>query len=318
METSAVPHKPERTPCTVWYADGHHVDLAIYRRAGFGLEHASGDTWSASDPEAVPFGSRRRIESISPKSAEDQFRRIVRWLKSFAKSRRSWNMPGGMILSALAAETYRPHATRDDVALLDTITALSSRLDLNIHVSNPVGGTLTGKQKYIDRVVFLREKLKWVLPKLEELRDPNSTHDDAKRAWRWFFNHSFWETPSTRNALLAETAGFPATIRIRAEIATGKGSKTKYEYRDGPAIPKGCWIRFTAEDRSLAPGDMFHWIVENTGDEAVGLDDLGHTKTNQSSQNWERTAYKGTHRMICEVRHGTRVVARGVRKVPIP
>ncbi len=82
-------------------------------------------------------------------------------------------------------------------------------------------------------------------------------------------------------------------------------------------MPKGCWIRFTAEDVSLAPDDKFHWIVENTGEEAAAIDDLGHTLKNRSSQNWERTAYKGTHRMICEVRRDALVLARGVRRVTI-
>jgi hypothetical protein len=53
---------------TVWYADGHHVDLAIYRRSAIGLEHAGGDTWNSCDPEAVPIWFKETNESISPRT----------------------------------------------------------------------------------------------------------------------------------------------------------------------------------------------------------------------------------------------------------
>lgn len=303
---------------TVWYAEGHHVDLAIYRRNGDGLEHAGGDSWNACDPEEIPIWFKEKNTTVSPASMPDQFRRVVRWLKSLAKSRKSWAMPGGMIMSALAAEVYQAHGERDDVALLDTLTALSDRLNRSTYVANPVGGTLTGKQKYIDRVVLLRDKLAWLLPKLEVLRDKDCTLDDAKRAWRWVFNHSFWETPSTRKAMLSEAGASPATIAIRAEVALKRYDKTKYEYRDdGSSMPKGCAIRFTAQNLTAGASDVIHWIVENTGDEAAAADHLGHVTKGTSTTNWEDTAYKGAHRMICELRRGGRVIARGVRRVII-
>lgn len=303
---------------TVWYADGHHVDLAIYRRNGSGLEHAGGDTWNACDPEEIPVWFTEKNTSLSPNALPDQFRRVVRWLKAFAKSRASWNMPGGMIMSALAAEVFCAHDERDDLALLDTLSAISNRLTGSTYVANPVGGTLTGKQKYIDRVLFLRDKLTWLLPKLEVLRDKDCTLDDAKRAWRWMFNHSFWETASTRKAMLSEAGAAPATIAIRAEVALKRHDKTKYEYRDdGSSMPKGCAIRFTAQNLTVATDDIVHWIVENTGDEAAAADHLGHVTKGTSITNWEDTAYSGTHRMICELRRGGRVIARGVRRVVI-
>jgi hypothetical protein len=301
---------------TVWYADGHHVDLAIYRQNGDNLEHAGGDTWNVCDPEEVPIWFKERNASLSPKVCADQFRRVVRWLKALARSRKSWNMPGGMIMSALAAESFSSHETRDDVALLDTLQAISNRLNLSTHVANPVGGTLTGKQKYIDRVTFLKDKLKWLLPKLEVLRDADCTLDDAKRAWRWVFNHSFWETPSTRAVVLAAAAESPSQVWLRADVVRENGS-AKYEYLDGTALPKDESIRFTAEGVTLASEDKVHWIAENTGDEAVAKDDLGHVTIDRATVHTERTAYKGTHRLIFEVRRGSFVIARGVRTVKI-
>jgi hypothetical protein len=226
-------------------------------------------------------------------------------------------MPGGLIMSALAAEVFRADSARDDVALLDTLQAMSDRLNLTTHVANPVGGTLTGKQKYLDRVTFLRDKLTWLLPKLAVLKDADCTLDDAKRAWRWVFNHSFWETPSTRAVVLSESAQNPSAIWLRADASVRENGSSKYEYRDGATLPKDQWIQFSAEGVSLSRGDKVHWIAENTGAEAVAEDDLGHVTVNSSTVHSERTAYTGTHRLIFEVRRGNVVIARGVRTVSI-
>jgi hypothetical protein len=303
---------------TVWYAEGHHVDLAIYRRTGTGLEHASGDTWNRCDPEAVPAWFQRTNRSKSPQTRVDQFRRIVRWLKAFAKSRKGWNMPGGIIISALAAEAYRAHPSRDDVSLLHTLEALRDRLQVSTYVAHPVSGTLTGKVKYVERVEFLRDKLDWLLTKLACLRDSDCTEDDARRAWRWMFSHAFWETPSTkkRSVALVASVGIPEVITLETGIANYQNGPTT-TYRDGSVLPKGRWLRFDAKGVRASYGEQIHWIVENVGQEAEDEDALGHSSCGTATQNWESTAYLGTHRLICEVRRGNVVLARGVRRVTI-
>src|SRR5690349_7018177 len=97
---------------TVWYADNTHVDLAIYREVkgfwGDRLEHAGGDTWAERDPNAITDWFTRQVDERSPGLLADvrdqQLRRVVRWIKAFARSRLSWSLPGGMILTALAVE----------------------------------------------------------------------------------------------------------------------------------------------------------------------------------------------------------------------
>jgi hypothetical protein len=312
------PPQARTNAVTAWYAAGHHVDLAIYRRNGSSLEHAGGDTWNRCEPEQIPAWFKTKNIDLSPVGRAGQFRRVVRWTKAFAKSRKTWNMPGGMILSALVAECYRPHESRDDVALLDTFTAISQRLSFgNLHVGNPAGGSLTGKQKYLDRVGVLRDKLKWVLPKLEVLRDADCTEGDAKRAWRWVFNHSFWETAAARAVVLAEAASAPEPLKLRVHLADTLGGRAREEYREGVALAKGRWIQFSADGVRLSGSDRAHWIVENTGEEAVANDDLGHATPGQSTFHEEKTAYTGTHRLICEVRRGNVVLARGVSRVTV-
>ena len=224
-----------------------------------------------------------------------------------------------MILSALVAECYRPHESRDDVALLETLTAIGQRLAINVHVANPAGGTLAGKQKYLNRVEFLRDMLQWLLPKLQVLRDSDCTEGDAKRAWRWVFNHSFWEVAAARAVVLAEAASAPEPLELRVRVADAQGGRPRERYEEGVPLAKGKWVQFTAEGLHLSGGDHVHWIVENTGDEAVARDDLGHATKDRSSFHEEGTAYTGTHRMICEIRCGCGrvVLARGVRRVTI-
>jgi hypothetical protein len=114
---SKKPPEARNNAVTVWYAEGQHVDLAVHRRSAYGVEHAGGESWNPCDPEEVPAWFNRRNKTLSPRSRPDQFRRVVRWMKAFAKSRKTWNMPGGMIISTLAAESFRGHAERDDLAL---------------------------------------------------------------------------------------------------------------------------------------------------------------------------------------------------------
>lgn len=80
---------------TVWYADGAHVDLAVYRESENWLgmtvlEHAGPD-WQNRDPEAVTTWFLGEVDARSPfflsEVREKQLRRVVRWVKAFARSR---------------------------------------------------------------------------------------------------------------------------------------------------------------------------------------------------------------------------------------
>jgi len=136
---------------TVWYADGSHVDFAVYREDKGRLEHAGPD-WRRLDPTIVTDWFMAKVVALSPQYfnptvREHQFRRVVQWIKMFARSRRRWNLPGGMILSALLAETYRKDRRRDDVALYETLEATVQRLEHSLVVVDPVDSSyeLTSK-----------------------------------------------------------------------------------------------------------------------------------------------------------------------------
>lgn len=83
---------------TVWYAEGYHIDFAVYRESvtWWGktiIEHAGRD-WQEADPAQMTAWFSDRVSTLSPSGygvtvAAGQMRRIVRWLKVFAKSRSS-------------------------------------------------------------------------------------------------------------------------------------------------------------------------------------------------------------------------------------
>ncbi len=199
--------KPPRakTNCVrVSYADGPHVDLAIYRKTTdtFGnptVEHA-GPEWIKRDPMEITnwFHASVQLKSPSKKAGakveDEQLRRVVRWLKMFAKSRSDWNMPCGLIISVLAVECYVPNQYRDDSSLYDTMVSIRNRLNTNKEVNNPVDPSqiLTSRDKDKTRMDNFKENLECALEELHLLLDANCTKPKAAQAWNSVFNHPFW------------------------------------------------------------------------------------------------------------------------------
>ncbi len=102
------PPKAKTNAVRVYYAEGHHIDLAVYRKyedqyGNVIFEHAGSD-WAHRDPMEITNWFNDTVSERSPSKKqgaavdENQMRRIVRWLKAFAKSREHWNLPGGLII----------------------------------------------------------------------------------------------------------------------------------------------------------------------------------------------------------------------------
>lgn len=195
------PPEPRTNAVTVWYADGAHVDFAVYRKVerlfGTELQHAGPD-WRVLDPTSVTGWFAKKVDELSPELflnvGEHQFRRVVQWVKMFARSRAQWDLPGGMILTALLAETYEPHRKRDDVSLYMTLQAVAKRLDWSLAVTNPIDRSheLTGKPTRMAQMKDLQALLSNALGKLAVIGERDCTRKDALRAWGKFFNHRYW------------------------------------------------------------------------------------------------------------------------------
>lgn len=136
-----------RSNCVrIYYADGFHVDMPVYRKyEKDGITHkelASAGTWKASAPEDITTWFNGQVIAKSPDDKNGrQMRRMVRLLKAWSKSRTSWSMPSGFILSVLVDEQYYMNQSwkdRDDLALLHLMRAIRSRLMYNERVYRPV------------------------------------------------------------------------------------------------------------------------------------------------------------------------------------
>jgi len=315
---------------TVWYADGYHVDIAVYRRSEDWLgneilEHAGAD-WAVRDPKAITDWFIKEVKDQSPTATiwskpevgARQMRRIVRWIKSFTKAREGWNLPGGLVISTLVAQCYKPNNNRDDVALYDTIVAIKNRLDIYCEVYNPADSSkeLTEKQQSLTQVKNLKKRLGSVITKLEPLSKDDCTDTKAKKAWNYLFQHSYWSTEKFVAEVMSKSLR-SYFVNLNMGIANSKEGRLKAaSVASGRFLPKGIHLKFTAATNVPYPYEV-NWKVENSGDEAEEAQELFHEQSTSQLINWEHTAYRGKHKMICEiVQHGI-IVAESEMRVNI-
>lgn len=194
-----------KTNCVrVFYNEGYHVDLPTYRRVAkhsawtskveYTYELAS-SSWKASDPRAVTDWFKETNEDVSPDYAntEGQFRRIVRLLKAFARSRASWKgkTATGFMITKLAADCFVASDGRDDIALRETMKAIKARLGYNQvvgHPKLPINITKEGDA----RPEHFRARLSENLPHLDCLDKSDCSHAEAMAAWDKVFARSWF------------------------------------------------------------------------------------------------------------------------------
>jgi len=181
----------------VFYNEGYHIDVPVYREYEENgetiLDLASTD-WKKSNPTEISDWFEEKVKEKSPVTDNDQMRRIVCLVKKWAKSRLTWTLPNGLIFSVYAADHYFASAERDDIAFVDFLEAIQSRLRWNRTVLNPVDPDedfAAGREAKIDK---LEQVLDEYLPRLTTtLRDSNCSKNDAMRAWSTFFNDDFFK-----------------------------------------------------------------------------------------------------------------------------
>lgn len=312
---------------TVWYSDHHHVDLAVYRESTsfWGkpvLEHASSE-WTVRDPVEVTRWFKKEDKRLSPKLDDGaivepgQFRRVVRLIKMFTRSRLYWDLPGGLIISTLVAEVYEPAPERDDVALYNTLVRLQKRLRGSYDVKSPVdASSLTRRDKNERQVRDLLARLDDILPRLAILFDPLCMEPRALRAWWFVFRHDYW----LKRARTAELASLNQSQNLRIQVGVGDSSSgpfTLYHPSHGP-IPKGAHVRFALRKR-LGVESPFtcHWKVQNRGSEAQAARDLAHDAVGPEPFFLQEAKYTGRHTVSFELIKDGRVVARGARNLSV-
>ena len=329
---------------TVWYAEGYHIDFAVYRTYEdmFGntiIEHA-GPEWTERDPMDLTNWFNDAVNQSSPLKEygatveKYQMRRIVQMLKVFAKSRSSWNLPGGLIISVLVAHCYQPDYDRDDVALYNTMVAIHNRLLLSNQVWSPVNPPelLTNKEEYKKQVERFRDQLDIAITKLAPVFKDDCTKDEAMSTWNWMFNHPFWaeadedrsETEdhsgiNERELVLSDTAK-PALgrtshqqpipwrfvrkhrVRLYAYVYLNKQVKLGGLKSDGRTIRNGLDLKFEVKTNLRGTYQVF-WQVVNTGRHAEsaggGRGDVFELNNSNPSVHWEKSLYTGKHWIEC-------------------
>jgi hypothetical protein len=307
------PAEARTNAVTVWYTKGYHVDFAVYRTFEEfyqqKYEHASTE-WLDRNPKAITEWFLNKVSMLSPNGycttvEKSQLRKIIRLLKRFCKSRLNWNLPGGFVISILAIECYSPNDSRDDLSFIQTLTNISNRLKYNRIIYNPVNTQieLTSKKSLKHQLTRLSEKLDRFISKSEILYQSGCSEENANDFYKWVFDI---KTEDKTYSYLGEQIQNQEKSII-ASVHRDKGyGATMLNIPNGKLkIHKKLWLKFTMQTNIQPPFDI-KWIVENDGDEAKAVPDLGHESWdyncyNQINRHWERTAYQGIHTLNAEI-----------------
>ncbi|MDK2801275.1 MAG: hypothetical protein PWQ70_2894 [Clostridiales bacterium] len=336
--------EPEfKTNCVrLKYAEGYHVDFAIYRRTKnsddeYEYEHC-GSEWRPRDPRAITRWFRDEN-----KKKDYKLRKVVRLLKMFCKSRDYWIMPGGLVQTVLCSEKFKSHDRLDEM-FYETIKAIKDRLLENKEVYNPVDDSqsLLLIQKDDIRMENLCNRLDTYLDKLSILFEEDCTEEKAMEAWKEFFNHSFWsnqvveEKASSTNRSVSQyyydTEEYiddivPVELKYKLHIdceVTDERSRTIRKLRNmllrGETLTIGKKLKFYIDYTNVPrPFEVF-WKVRNCGKIAEDKDCIrGQIFKNVNNQeiNNESTDFEGPHYVECFIIKNGVCVAKDRINVPI-
>ena len=187
VDDDAFNKSPEiRKNCVrVFYNDGPHVDLPVYRQVATADQHyelASSD-WKVSDPEGVNAWFKDCLDRAGEKGRV-QLRRLIRLLKSFCANRPSYSLPSGFVLTVLCQEQYWIHDERLDRDFRSMLQRIYERLCQDLYVRHPVVDEWLINEDSSHKTDKLRDLLKTALDDMDVLDRKNCTRSKALRVWK--------------------------------------------------------------------------------------------------------------------------------------
>ena len=196
VDDSAFKRPPEiKKNCVrVFYNDGPHVDLPVYRQVAFPkhqYELASSE-WKASDPEGVNEWFKDCLDRVGEKGRV-QVRQLIRLLKNLCASRRSYSLPSGFVLTVMSEEQYWTHDERLDRAFRIVLQRIHDRLCRNLCVRHPVVDEWLIDEYSSYKTDKLRNLLKMALDDMDALDRPNCTRSRALRVWKKVFSTNYFD-----------------------------------------------------------------------------------------------------------------------------
>ena len=223
-----------RTNCVrVYYNEGFHVDIPVYRRTknadGTYKYELASTYWKASDPLRVTRWFRDAVRRKSPNMVNGgQLRRITRLIKGFARSRESWRgqIATGFMIAKLVVDHFYSSDGRDDISLRETMRAIHFQLKyISLQVRHPVLDEMLTRDAQDSRTALLRDKLEWALEQLEVLDNWDCTEAQAHKAWDKVFATTYF------------TDGAKVTKSITSAAIIG--SRSFEEAGSAPVDPRG-------------------------------------------------------------------------------
>ena len=178
-----------RTNCVrVYYNDGPHVDIPVYREltdwSGMTSYELASAEWRKSDPDGVnewfiAWLNRKRNNGLR------HSRELIRLVKSICKNRQSYSLPSGFVITVLIEECYTFRHERLDVDLRSIISAVCGRLQANLLVRHPVvDGEWLIDADSRHKTRNLCNLLDIATKDLAQLDLPNCTRSNALRIWK--------------------------------------------------------------------------------------------------------------------------------------
>jgi hypothetical protein len=201
----------------VYYDAGYHVDLPAYRKVttkdwlGQEVVHyeLASSSWVRSDARDVTKWFDEQNQTQSPDDTNGrQLRRIVRYIKKYARSRSSWRSQilSGFGITKLVTECYKASDGRDDLALHDTMKAIKDRLAYDLVVNHPVTPNSTITNGFDDpKAKFLRQKLEDAISWLAKTHELDCTSEEALQCWDKVYSTDFFSSRSQKSTSNSST-----------------------------------------------------------------------------------------------------------------
>lgn len=336
--------EPEvKTSCVrIKYADGYHIDFAIYRRyydernKDWVYEHAGSD-WTERELKGLSDWFKAQNDV-----SDGMLRKVVRLSKMFCKSRKSWkNMPSGLLQTILCDEKLQTFYERIDELFYYTMQEVINRLESNTSVSAPVdnGRNLTPRNSDVQKMVNWKNRLKSKLEDLEVLFKDDCSEDDALQAWYGFFNHDYWSTTfseSCNYSMVAKSVRafsdteqfiedmYPVNYIYSCNIScqvSGNGWRSKpiSEFLSilNHYLPHNFEIRCTMNYTTCPQPYRVLWKVKNVGPEAERRNKVRGQIHEKGNTIVEHSNFYGNHYIECYIVKNGICVARSRVDIPI-
>ena len=340
--------EPEvKTSCVrVKYADGYHIDFAVYRRKWdenaccWKYEHA-GDKWSERDLKGLSAWFKNKNDASGGK-----LRMVVRLSKMFCNSRDSWvNMPSGLLQTVLCSENLRSDCSRIDEVFYYTMIGIIERLDERIQVYAPVdnGRDLTPRQIDKQKMINWRNRLKSKIDDLDVLFKDDCSENEALQAWYGFFNHDYWSekiiessvcsSSRVRNTLAKvydDTEQFiedmyPVNecyhVNLYCTVScNGWRSNTPLSSFLGVLqrfVPRNFSVNCKMEYTDTPKPYKVLWKVKNVGPESQRRNEVRGQIEERGLAITENTRFYGNHYIECYIVKDNVCVARQLIRIPI-